>query len=262
MSSLTSLALPEKEPEKELENELKNELEKELQSALQRTLPMARLEQQQLPGCRGLTLALINADFPTGPLPGEVMHAVVARPAYWAFCWGSGLALARYLLDYPELVAGQRVLDLGSGSGVAGIAAAMAGASEVVACDTDRDAQLATRFNANLNDVSLTLTTQITNGPKFDRVLMADVLYDKSNLPLLALAQSVSRQTWVADSRIDTLDNPDFELQAERSALTLPNLGEFDEFGTTRIWRAVSGHNRSGEDVGEDIAIKSNAKTP
>jgi len=78
---------------------------------------MGRLEHQYLPDLppgHELQLALINADFPTGPLPAEVMHNVVAQPAYWAFCWGSGQALARYLLDNPQLVAAQRVLDLGS----------------------------------------------------------------------------------------------------------------------------------------------------
>lgn len=201
---------------------------------------MARLEPQTLPDCGGLQLALINADFPTGPLPPDVMHAVVANPAYWAFCWGSGLALARYLLDHPEIVGGLRVLDLGSGSGVAGIAAAMAGAKQVIACDTDNHAQLATRHNAALNTINLELVDDFTAVAPFDAVLMADVLYDKANLPLLELAQSTAKRVWVADSRIASLDSPGFELTATLSALTLPNLGEFDEFGTTRIWCAPS----------------------
>ena len=64
-------------------------------------------------------------------------------PPYWAFCWGSGQALARWLLDHPDEVRGRRVVDFGSGSGVAGIAAAMAGAREVVAVDVDPAARAA-----------------------------------------------------------------------------------------------------------------------
>ena len=212
-----------------------------LTQALQRTLPMGRLEHQALPDLppgEVLQLALINADFPTGPLPGDVMRDVVATPAYWAFCWGSGQALARYLLKNPALVRNKRVLDLGSGSGVAGIAAAKAGAAEVVACDIDADAALATRYNAALNKVSLSLVDDFTSQAPFDAVLMADVLYDSSNLPLLASARACSSEVWVADSRISELADPEYELRAELDALTIPNLGEFDEFGVTRIWRA------------------------
>jgi len=181
---------------------------------------MARLEEHDLPDCPSLRLALINADFPTGPLPPEVMHAVVAEPAYWAFCWGSGQALARYLFREPHIVANKRVLDLGSGSGVAGIAAALVGAANVIACDTDKDAQLATLHNASLNGVPIKLVDDFTREPPFDVVLMADVLYDRSNLPLLKLAQQAAHSVWVADSRISELSEPGFELRATINALT------------------------------------------
>jgi len=69
---------------------------------------------------------------------------------------------------------------------------------------------------------------------------MADVLYDASNLPLLQRARAAAREVWVADSRIGVLTDPDYELRAELKALTIPNLGEFDEFGVTRIWRAAN----------------------
>lgn len=209
---------------------------RQLQQALGRTLPTASLEEQTLPGCGALRLALINADFPTGPLAPEIMRAVIAEPAYWAFCWGSGQALARYLLTNPDIVAGRRVLDLGSGSGVAGIAASLAGARSVIACDIDQDAQLATRYNAQLNNTPIELVEDFTTGAQYDIVLLADVLYDKSNLPLLAMARAAGKEVWVADSRIRELSDPAFELRTTLHALTLPNLGEFDEFGTTQIW--------------------------
>ena len=83
-----------------------------LEQALHRTLPMGRIEATPLPDCETITLGLINQDFPTGPLPGDVMREVTAAPAYWSLCWGSGLALARVLIENPGWVAGKRVVDL------------------------------------------------------------------------------------------------------------------------------------------------------
>ena len=89
-----------------------------LQNLLQGTIPNAHIEISQLPRLSGLRLGLINADFPTGPLPAEVMHAVIAQPAYWAFCWGSGLACAEWILANPALLRDKSVVDIGCGSGV------------------------------------------------------------------------------------------------------------------------------------------------
>jgi predicted nicotinamide N-methyase len=209
----------------------------DLQSRLRTTLPMARLSAAPLPGCAEIRLALISDDFPTGPLPPEVSRAVIARPAYWAFCWGSGLALARYLLERPETVRGRRVLDLGSGSGVVAIAAALAGASAVVACDTDPDARAATSVNAALNDVDCAVTASLADcGREHDLLLMADVLYDRANLPLLALAARHARMVLVADSRVREIPDPDYREVARLEARTHPNLGEFDEFRTVRLF--------------------------
>lgn len=201
---------------------------------LHRTLPMGRIETQPLPGCSEIVLGLINADFPTGPLPPEVMRDVIEHPAYWAFCWGSGLALARFLLDNPGWVRDKRVVDLGSGSGVAGIAAALAGAGNVIACDTDPDARRATQANAELNAV--TINVQRTLPASCDVILMADVLYDAQNLPLLSLAQRHASEVLVADSRVTTLPDPAYREIARIDALTYPNLGEFDEFQTAHLF--------------------------
>ncbi len=76
-------------------------------------------------------------------------------PPFWAFAWAGGQALARYVLDHPEVVRGRRVLDLATGSGLAAIAAARAGAAEVAADDVDPAAVRAARRNAAANGVSL-----------------------------------------------------------------------------------------------------------
>ncbi|MDH3644505.1 MAG: 50S ribosomal protein L11 methyltransferase [Gammaproteobacteria bacterium] len=162
------------------------------------------------------------------------MDAVLETPAYWAFCWCSGLALAQFLLADPSWVAGKTVVDLGSGSGVAAIAAAMAGASRVVACDTDPGARVATATNANLNNVELEVTDVLP--ATADMLLMADVLYDRRNLPLLATAQTHAAEILVADSRVTTLPESNYRKVARIDALTYPNLGEFDEFKTAHLF--------------------------
>ncbi len=80
-------------------------------------------------------------------------------PPFWAFAWAGGQALARYLLDNPDVVAGREVLDFGSGSGVVAIAAAMAGAAAVTAAEIDPFAAAAIALNAALNGVTLSATT-------------------------------------------------------------------------------------------------------
>ncbi len=210
-----------------------------LQRRLQRTLPMARLETISLPGCSSIRLALIAADFPAGPLPREVMNDVIETPAYWAFCWGSGLALARFLLANPHWVSGRRVVDLGSGSGVAAIAAIQAGAASVCACDTDPDARAASRLNAGINGVDLEVTASPPSN--CEMLLMADVLYDKQNLGLLRYAQTRAHQVLVADTRITRLPDASYRELTRLAARTVPNLGEFDEFTTAHIfhWAAA-----------------------
>jgi predicted nicotinamide N-methyase len=97
---------------------------------------------------------------------------------FWATAWGGGQAVARYVLDAPETVAGRRVLDLGSGSGLVAIAAAMAGASAVVANDIDPYAPAAIRANARANGVHVVpeLTDLLELSPDEARGIQADVV--------------------------------------------------------------------------------------
>ncbi|HLP68392.1 MAG TPA: 50S ribosomal protein L11 methyltransferase [Rhizobium sp.] len=102
---------------------------------------------------------------------------------YWAHLWGGGLALARHVLDNPALVSGRRVLDLGAGSGIVGIAAAKAGASAVVAADVDPYAMAAIELNAEANAVSITTRLgDLSAEPvlDFDIVLVGDLFYDEA----------------------------------------------------------------------------------
>ena len=100
---------------------------------------------------------------------------------YWAYHWGGGLALARHVLDQLTLVAGRRVLDLGTGSGVGAIAAAKAGAASVIAADVDPYAIAATGLNAEANSVVIeTMLGDLTAGapPEVDIVLVGDLFYE------------------------------------------------------------------------------------
>jgi predicted nicotinamide N-methyase len=119
-----------------------------------------------------------------GPSSG-LMRLAQADPdfgsPYWTRPWGGGLALARHVLDRPEVVAGKRVLDLGAGSGLVAIAAALAGAGEVKAADVDPYAVVAMRLNAAANGVMVEawlgdLTTD--EPPDVDLMLVGDLFYD------------------------------------------------------------------------------------
>ena len=104
------------------------------------------------------------------------------QPPYWAYAWAGGAVLARYILDHPQSVAGRRVLDLGAGSGLVGIAAAKAGASAVIAAEIDRNGVAAIGLNAAANGVAITIVDKdITTGPPpaVDLVLAGDVFYGR-----------------------------------------------------------------------------------
>lgn len=212
-------------------------IEPELTARLQPVLAAARAESTTLPDVPELSLWLLNADFSSAALTRDEMNAVLQYPAYWAFCWASGQVLARWLLDHPEVVAGRTVLDFGSGSGVAGIAAAKAGAARVLACDLDPDALLATRLNAALNAVEIELYADFDQiDTVLDLILVADVLYDRANLVWLPRLLARAPQVLVADSRIKDFNAPGYcAIGCQRSS-TWPDLDEFDEFREVNLY--------------------------
>lgn len=111
----------------------------------------------------------------------EALGRTNLPPPFWAFCWPGSQAIARYLLDHPEVVRGKAVLDFASGCGAAGIAAARAGARQVVANEVDPLAAAAILLNARLNDVRLevALADLIGSPPGWDVVLAGDVCYER-----------------------------------------------------------------------------------
>lgn len=106
-------------------------------------------------------------------------------PPFWAVAWAGGQALARYVLDHPETVAGRKVIDIASGSGLVAIAAALAGASAVNAYDIDPLAVAAITVNAAANGVEVAaeradiLADDARAPDGTDVVLVADAFYER-----------------------------------------------------------------------------------
>ena len=109
-------------------------------------------------------------------------------PPFWAFAWAGGQALARHVLDRPELVRGKSVIDLASGSGLVGIAAMKAGADHALCADIDGFSVVAIGLNAALNfscpcgegNFGITQENLLNSPPpRCDVILVGDLFYEK-----------------------------------------------------------------------------------
>jgi predicted nicotinamide N-methyase len=163
-----------------------------------------------------------------------------ARP-YWAFAWPGGQALARYLLDHPDLVRGKTVLDIGSGSGVGAIAAMMAGAKSALAADIDLLAETAARLNASVNGVQVETThDDLLSSPiVWDLILVGDLVYEpdlKQRVgTFLQAASAKGAKVIYADRTTARRPDVDLRLLAEYEApLTPPLVDDFIE--RARVW--------------------------
>ncbi|MEP7452528.1 methyltransferase [Phyllobacterium sp. SB3] len=102
-------------------------------------------------------------------------------PPFWAFAWAGGQGVARYIIDNPQTVENRSVLDFASGSGLIGIAAAMANAEHVLCCDIDPFAKPAIILNAAANEVKIDvrIADLIGSDEPWDTILAGDIFYDK-----------------------------------------------------------------------------------
>lgn len=212
----------------------------------------------------GALAALLDGYAPLSPAPLspeiQVFHARglvevwsaaerVARrivsPPFWAFPWPGGTALARVVLDHPEWIAGRRVLDLGTGGGVAALAAARAGAVEVVANDQDPWALATAALAAERQGLALTpLLADLTADPRvaegYDVVLCGDLSYERTVAPriraFLEHARSHGALVLAADAGRAYFDPQGLTLLAE---YTLPVSRELEgvEERTARVYR-------------------------
>jgi predicted nicotinamide N-methyase len=105
-------------------------------------------------------------------------------PPYWAFCWPGGQAVARFLLDHPDMVRGKHVADFAAGSGVASLAAARAGAARVIANDIDALSLAAVALNAEANGLAIDTSIEdwlagADGEPAAEVVMAGDVCYER-----------------------------------------------------------------------------------
>ncbi|MPZ57171.1 MAG: methyltransferase domain-containing protein [Rhizobiales bacterium] len=133
-----------------------------------------------------ISLHLADEAVPLWQKTEEELAAIGLPPPFWAFAWAGGQALARYVSDNPEIVAGGRVLDLGAGSGLVAIAAARAGAAPVIAVDIDALSESAIALNAEANGVHVEcLVTDLldrpgSQPPRYDVILVGDLFYEQT----------------------------------------------------------------------------------
>jgi predicted nicotinamide N-methyase len=137
---------------------------------------------ETLPLVPEIRLHLATEVTPIWQASEESLAQGAVPPPFWAFAWAGGQALARYLLDHPEIVAGGTVLDFGSGSGLVAIASAKAGACHVLAAEIDHFAAAAIALNAALNAVTLEIRTTDIIGiidAGWEIVTAGDVCYER-----------------------------------------------------------------------------------
>ncbi|WP_420418662.1 class I SAM-dependent methyltransferase [Pacificispira sp.] len=190
-----------------------------------------------------MKLYLAQDDVPLYRMGEDELDALGIGTPYWAFAWAGGQALGRYLLDNPSVVRGRKVLDFGAGSGMVAIAAALAGAFDVIAADIDPVAAEAMRLNAEMNDVHLDILTEDVIGstdPNFEVVLIGDVFYDKGLadlvLPWLRELEVLGRTVLIGDPGRFYLPSMGMERVA-RYASETTGLMEDTDLRNAGVWR-------------------------
>ena len=137
---------------------------------------------RNVPGVDGIRLYLADDVLSLWHATQEATGDPDAPVPYWAFAWGGGLAITRYLRDHPEIVAGRRVLDIASGSGLCAIAALREGAAAATAVDIDPLAVAAIRVNARANRQRLDVVCGDIldeEPPAVDLILAGDCWYEE-----------------------------------------------------------------------------------
>lgn len=136
-----------------------------------------------VPGLPGVRLQLADDVMVVMQLAGTELGQPDPALPFWAFAWAGGLAVSQYLVDHPEEVAGRRVLDVGSGSGLCAVVAMRLGAASVHAVDIDPFSQAAVALNARANGVRVGFSRQDLLGgppPPCDVILAGDVCYEET----------------------------------------------------------------------------------
>ncbi len=197
-----------------------------------------------IPHVPEISLYVADEAVPLWQKTEEELGAIGLPPPFWAFAWAGGQALARYVLDNPDLVRGKRVLDLASGSGLVSISAAQADAAFTVANDIDAFAMPAIQLNAAANNVALQTETidrlePATPLEMFDVVLAGDIFYERDTAArAFAFLERMARQgaaILIGDPGRTYLPKDRLEVRAEYEVPVTRDL-EDAEIKRSNVW--------------------------
>jgi len=197
---------------------------------------------QTVPHAPEISLWLADEITPLWRLTEEELGEMGLPPPFWAFAWAGGQALARWLLDHPAEVAGKRVIDLATGSGLVAVAAMKAGAASVLAADIDPFCAAAVAANARSNGVEIAFTdANLLDAPPppADLICAGDVFYEKpmaeAVLAWLKQAQANGTRVIVGDPGRTYFPKSGLTLLAEYTVPTTREL-EDQEVKRSRVW--------------------------
>jgi len=189
-----------------------------------------------------IRLHLADDALPLWRMTEEELDRTGLPPPYWAFAWAGGQALARHLLDTPDIVAGRRVLDVGAGGGLVAVAAAMAGATDVRANEVDEIALAAIALNAALNGAAVTAVPGdlLGGAAHADIVLVGDLFYERPlaerTLAFLRRAAATGADVLIGDPKRSYLPVEVLEPVAHYQ-VPVPLALEDMELKRTTVWR-------------------------
>jgi predicted nicotinamide N-methyase len=198
---------------------------------------------QSPPHAPELVLHLADEITPIWKLTEEALSEIGLPPPFWAFAWAGGQAVARYVLDNPQIVAGKRVVDFASGSGMVAIAAMKAGAASALAADIDLFCAAAVELNAAANGVAVSFTDlDLLDAPApadADVILAGDICYEK---PLaervigwLIAAKAAGKTVLIGDPGRTYFPRTGLIQLAEYQVTTTRELEDM-EVKRTRVW--------------------------
>jgi predicted nicotinamide N-methyase len=195
---------------------------------------------QTVPHAPELRLWLADEITPIWRLTEEELGELGLPPPFWAFAWAGGQALARWLLDHPEEVAGKSVLDFAAGSGLVGIAAMKAGAADALSSDIDPFCEAAVSLNAEANGVAVRYTAADlleAPPPNVDVICAADVCYEQPMagrvLNWLARAREQGARVLIGDPHRTYFPREGLTFLAE---YRVPTTRELEDLEIKRTW--------------------------
>jgi predicted nicotinamide N-methyase len=195
-----------------------------------------------VPHAPEISLYVADEITPIWKMTEQALGAMGISPPFWAFAWAGGQALARYVLDHPETVAGKTVLDFAAGSGLVAIAAMKAGAAHTLACDIDPICRAAIAVNAEANGVNVEAVIADLLGqppPKVDVILAGDICYEKTVtervMAWLNAARAAGIQVLIGDPGRTYFPKSGLQQLAEYEVRTTRELEDF-EIKRTGVW--------------------------